>query len=56
VFASLAPALGPAAGVALAPAVMAHLTQILIDSALASRWVARDAAAAAAAARKESEE
>ncbi|GBF92238.1 sodium metabolite cotransporter, chloroplastic-like [Raphidocelis subcapitata] len=49
VFASLAPALGPAAGVALAPAVMAHLTQIFIDSWLASRWVEEDAAAAAAA-------
>lgn len=46
VLASLGPALGPAAGLAVVPAMMAHLSQILIDSTLVARWRAADAAAA----------
>ena len=46
VLASLAPALGAAAGVAVVPCMMAHLAQIVIDSALVARWKAADAAEA----------
>jgi len=38
VFAALAPALGGRIGVALVPAVMAHLSQILIDSTIVAHW------------------
>ncbi|KAI8472893.1 MAG: putative sodium bile acid cotransporter [Monoraphidium minutum] len=48
VLAGIGPALGPAAGVAVIPALMAHLGQIVIDSVLVARWRAADAAAAAA--------
>lgn len=44
VFASLAPVLGNMLGVALVPAMMAHLSQILIDSAIVARWQAEDRA------------
>jgi len=48
----MAPQLGPGAGLAVVPCVLCHLSQILIDSALVSRWLADDRAAAAAAAAK----
>jgi predicted Na+-dependent transporter len=44
VLASLGPALGPAAGLAVVPCMTAHLSQIIIDSALVARWRAADAA------------
>ncbi|GBF95580.1 sodium metabolite cotransporter, chloroplastic-like [Raphidocelis subcapitata] len=47
VLASLGPAIGPAAGLAVVPCMLAHLSQIVIDSALVARWKAQDAAAAA---------
>lgn len=39
VFSSLAPALGGMVGVALVPAMAAHLSQIMIDSGIASWWL-----------------
>jgi sodium/bile acid cotransporter 7 len=48
VLASLGPALGPMAGVAVVPAMSAHLSQIIIDSMLVARWQAQDRAAKAA--------
>lgn len=50
VFAALAPVLGGMLGVAMVPAMMAHLAQILIDSAIVSRWQGQARAEAAAAA------
>lgn len=42
VLAGLGPALGPMAGVAVVPCMMAHLSQILIDSSLVARWQAEE--------------
>jgi len=38
VLAALGPSLGPMAGVAVVPCMMAHLSQILIDSTIVARW------------------
>jgi hypothetical protein len=58
VLSALGPGLGPAAGAAVLPVVIAHLAQIWIDSVLVARWLAKErddgVAAAAAAAATES--
>jgi sodium/bile acid cotransporter 7 len=43
VLSKLGPLLGGMVGVAVVPCVLAHLSQIIIDSVMVSRWKSRDA-------------
>lgn len=45
----LAPSMGPAAGAAVVPAMMAHLGQIVISSLVVARWQGQERRAAKAA-------